>query len=50
MNTISNEPVFINKRFDVCEGVYFTIDIAYIQGHPIAKTKTLQLYYRNDRA
>ena len=42
------EPSFEVKRFTINKDVYFDIEIAYIEGHPIVKTKTLKLYYHSD--
>ena len=43
------EPKFEVKRFTINKDVYFDIEIAYIEGHPIVKTKTLKLYYHSDK-
>ena len=43
------EPIFEVKRFTINKYVYFDIEIAYIEGHPIVKTKTLKLYYHSDK-
>lgn len=43
------EPIFEVKRFTINKDVYFNIEIAYIEGHPIVKTKTLKLYYHSDK-
>ena len=43
------EPLFEVKRFAINKDVYFDIEIAYIEGHPIVKTKTLKLYYHSDK-
>ena len=43
------EPIFELKRFTINKDVYFDIEIAYIEGHPIVKTKTLKLYYHSDK-
>lgn len=43
-------PEFKRERFDINKNVYFTIEIAYFDGHPIAKTKTLKLYYHSKNA
>ena len=43
------EPIFELKRFIINKDVYFDIEIAYIEGHPIVKTKTLKLYYHSDK-
>lgn len=42
------EPSFEVKRFTINKDVYFDIEIAYLEGHPIVKTKTLKLYYHSD--
>ena len=42
------EPIFELKRFTINKDVYFDIEIAYLEGHPIVKTKTLKLYYHSD--
>ena len=42
------EPSFEVKRFTINKDVYFDIEITYIEGHPIVKTKTLKLYYHSD--
>ena len=43
------EPIFEVKRFTINKDVYFDIEIAYIEGHPIVKTKTLKLYYHSNK-
>lgn len=43
------EPIFEVKRFTINKDVYFDVEIAYIEGHPIVKTKTLKLYYHSDK-
>ena len=42
------EPIFEVKRFTINKDVYFDIEIAYVEGHPIVKTKSLKLYYHSD--
>ena len=42
--------VFKQERFNINKDVYFTVEIAYFDGHPIAKTKSLKLYYHRKRA
>ena len=43
------EPSFEVKRFTINKDVYFDVEIAYLEGHPIVKTKTLKLYYHSDK-
>ena len=43
------DPSFEVKRFTINKDVYFDIEIAYLEGHPIVKTKTLKLYYHSDK-
>ena len=43
------EPKFEVKRFTINKDVYFDIEIAYLEGHPIVMTKTLKLYYHSDK-
>ena len=43
------EPIFELKRFTINKDVYFDIEITYLEGHPIVKTKTLKLYYHSDK-
>ena len=43
------EPIFELKHFTINKDVYFDIEIAYLEGHPIVKTKTLKLYYHSDK-
>ena len=35
-------------HFDITESVSFDIDLAYFNGHPIVKTKSLQLMYHGE--
>lgn len=46
--TFINVPPFKNVTFRVCDGIRLTLDVSYIQGNPICKTKTLMLYYHSD--
>ena len=38
--------VFKRENFNIAKDIRLEADVAYIQGHPIVKTKTVVLYYR----
>lgn len=50
IETEDMNPEFKRERFNINKDVYFTIEIAYFDGHPIAKTKSLRLYYHSKNA